>query len=54
MTIVPFRYANLLTIGDELLVQGNNKLTPAKVIHVSNLVMQGMFLLVITDIISND
>ena len=51
MSSVPFRYADQLTIGDELLVQGNSKLTPAKVIHVSNLVMQGMFLVVIIDII---
>ena len=30
-----------MTIGDELLVQGNNELTPAKVINVSITIMQG-------------
>ena len=38
-----FRYADQLEIGDELLMQGINDLTPAKVIHISSLIMQGIF-----------
>ena len=37
-----FRYADQLEIGDKLLVQGNNGLTPAKVINMSTFVMQGI------------
>ena len=40
-----FRNADQLTIGDELLVQGNNELVPAKVISVSNLIMQGNYVI---------
>ena len=37
----PFRYADHVSIGDEVLVKGNDVLTPAKVINVSSLIMQG-------------
>ena len=40
-----FRYADQLEIGDVLLVQGNNGLTPAKVINISNLIMQGIIVI---------
>ena len=36
-----FRYVDQLSVGDELLVQKDNRLTPAKVINVSNSIMQG-------------
>ena len=39
---VSSRYADKLIIGDELLVQGNNDLTPGKVISVSIKMMQGI------------
>ena len=39
---VSSRYADKLTIGDELLVQENNELTPAKVIGVSIMIMQSI------------
>ena len=43
-------YADQLSIGDEVLVQGNNDLTSAKVINISDLTMQGKYcnLLVVT------
>ena len=36
-----FRYADQVTIGDELLVQENDQLIQATVIDVSSSVMQG-------------
>ena len=36
-----FRYAEDITIGDDLLVQINSKLIPKKVIQVSSFTMQG-------------
>ena len=36
-----FRYADEVSIGDEVLVQGNNGLTPTKVINVSKITLQG-------------
>ena len=43
-------YADQLSIGDEVLVQGNNDLTPAKVINISDITMQGKYcnLLIVT------
>ena len=38
---IPLRYANQLSIGDEILVQENNELIPEQVINVSNIIMQG-------------
>ena len=35
------RYADQVCVGDEVLVQKNDNLFPAKVINVSSLVMQG-------------
>ena len=39
--IVSFRFADDISVGDEVLVETNNKLTPVKVIDVSTLVMEG-------------
>ena len=36
-----FRYAGQVSVGDEVLVQGKYYLTPATVINVSSLIMQG-------------
>ena len=35
------RYADQLSIGDEVLVQRNEELTPVKVMYVSSLIKQG-------------
>ena len=35
------RDADQVCVGDEMLVQKNDKLIPAKVINVSSLIMQG-------------
>ena len=41
-----FRYADHVSVGDEVLaVQDNKELTPAKVINISNINMQGTFYL---------
>ena len=36
-----FRFADYVSIGDEILAQGIDNLTPEKVINISNSVMQG-------------
>ena len=36
-----FRFADQVTVGDEVLIQMNNYLTPGKVINVSSSDMQG-------------
>ena len=38
---IVFRYAKKVSIGDELLIQKENRLTPTKVIRLSNMTMQG-------------
>ena len=40
LSIVSFRFADDISVGDEVLVETNNKLTPVKVIDVSTLVME--------------
>ena len=40
-TICFFRYADQVSIGNEVLVEGNDELTPAKVINVNSSSMQG-------------
>ena len=42
MSII-FRYADYVSFGDEILAihQKNNEVTPARVINISNLYMQG-------------
>ena len=45
MFSVFFRNAHQLTIGDELLVQGNNEFVPTKVVSVSNLIVQGNYVI---------
>ena len=39
--LIPHRYANEVSIGDELLVKENSKLLPAKVVNVSSFMMEG-------------
>ena len=36
-----FRYANEVSVSDEVLIKDNAKLMPAKVINVSSLILQG-------------
>ena len=40
---ISFRFADQLSIGDEVLVQRNYLLTPGKVINVSNIDMPGNY-----------
>ena len=42
--IKSFRYAVQVVIGDEVLIPRNNELTSAKVMNVSQLVMQGTYI----------
>ena len=37
----PYRYADEVLIGDEVLVQQNYELTPVKVTNVSEITLQG-------------
>ena len=39
--IVSFRFADDISVGDEVLVETNNKLTPVKVVDVFTLVVEG-------------
>ena len=41
--IFSFRYADQVAIGDEVLVQENDGLTPSKVINVTSSTMQGNY-----------
>ena len=43
-TFISFGYAVHVSVGDEILVQVNNKLTPAKVTNVSNIIVEGYYL----------
>ena len=36
-----FSYADLVSVGDEVLVQGNKDILPTRVINVSNIMLQG-------------
>ena len=36
-----FSYSDLVSVGDEVLVQGNNDILPTRVINVSNIMLQG-------------
>ena len=38
-----FRFASKVQIGDDVLVQKNDKFTPEKVIDISRIAMQGEF-----------
>ena len=40
---LPFRFANKIIIGDDVLIKKNDKLTPEKVTHISSLTMQGKY-----------
>ena len=41
---ISFRYADQVSVGDEVLLQVNDELTPVKVTHVSNIILQGNYL----------
>ena len=36
-----FRYADQVSVTDEILVEGNNKVNPEKVTNVSTLILEG-------------
>ena len=38
-----FSYADQVSIGDDVLIQGNNKLITVEVINVSSIIMQGQY-----------
>ena len=38
-----FRYADQVSVGDEVLIQGYDKLLPTKVINTSDLMLQGIY-----------
>ena len=38
-----FSYADQVSTGDDVLIQGNNKLMTVKVINVSSIIMQGQY-----------
>ena len=40
-SIFSFRHADQVSIGDEVLVEENDDMMPAKVVNVSTLVLQG-------------
>ena len=40
-TVMSFRYAEQVSNGDEVLVQGNYKLNPQKVVNVSDISLPG-------------
>ena len=41
--VFSFRYADQVAIGDEVLVQENDDLTPSKIINVTSSTMQGNY-----------
>ena len=40
---ISFRYANKVSVDDEVLVQENDRMIPAKVINVSNSILAGIY-----------
>ena len=40
--LICFSYANLVSIGDEILAEAKTELVPVKVINISSLAMQGI------------
>ena len=42
-TIIFFRYADDVSIQDEVLGDVNNEVTPVKVMNMSNIMMQGQY-----------
>ena len=40
---ISFRYADLVTVGDEVLIQENFQLNPSKVVNISSFLMQGKY-----------
>ena len=40
---ISFRYADQLTVGDEVLVQEDNELIPVQVTNISSMTMQGNY-----------
>ena len=49
--MLSFRYADQVSVGDEVIILQNDKIIPAKVIHVSNLVLQGINFAIIPSLI---
>ena len=43
-TGVFYRFADQVSVGDEMLVEVNDEITPAMVTNVSNLILQGKYL----------
>ena len=43
MKIFSFRFADMISIGYELLVQQNYKLVPAKVLNITSVIMEGKY-----------
>ena len=48
--VIFFRYGHQVSIGDEVLIKVNDKLSPANVVKVDNLAMQGKFLFKTSDV----
>ena len=40
--MLSYRYANQVSVGDEVMVLRNDKVMPTKVMNVSSLIMQGI------------
>ena len=40
--MLSYRYADQVSVGDEVLVLRNDELMPAKVMNVSSIIMQGI------------
>ena len=41
--ILLFRFADHILVGDEVLVEGNDKFTPLRVVNITNIMMQGHY-----------
>ena len=48
--MLSYRYADQVSVGDEVMVLRNDKFMPAKVMNVSNLIMQGNYSLSCIDV----
>ena len=51
--MLSFRYADQVSVGDGVIILQNDKMIPAKVMHVSNLVLQGINFAIIPSLIYN-
>ena len=41
--ILLFRFADHILVGDEVLVEGNDKFAPLRVVNITNIMMQGHY-----------